>query len=149
MISQNETLAKKRLKLNNYKKPDPFILNGSAILQGGMKMCILCGEFIMQVHWTDYTDSTDTEITVGNQQRIRQRSRLHRTNLCNQLLSHYRLTLEEWNGSKFILRDAKGNAEIVHDLGTIWHHVETMIGYPIDPLDGSLLDKIAERSSAQ
>ncbi|MCA1203696.1 hypothetical protein [Priestia flexa] len=107
-------------------------------------MCILCGEFVMQVHWTDYNESDSSEITVGDQQRTRQRMRLHRTQLCNKLLSHYRLKLEEWNGSKFILRDAKGNSEIVHDLGTIWHHAEAMLGYPIDPLNLSFIEKMKQ-----
>jgi hypothetical protein len=105
-------------------------------------MCVLCGEFVMKVHWTDQASDDSSEVIVGNQQRDRQRTRIHRTTLCNEILRFYQLTLEEWNGSKFILRDPKGNQEIVHDLGTLWYTAEKLLGFAIDPLDPYLLQKL-------
>ncbi|MCM3162244.1 hypothetical protein [Metabacillus litoralis] len=102
-------------------------------------MCVLCSEFIHQVHWTDYTSNTKDEMTVGEAQRTHKRSRLRRVELCNKILKHFRLKLEDWQGSKFILSDAKGNSIIVHDLAALWNNVEKMLGYPINPLDDELL----------
>jgi hypothetical protein len=35
-------------------------------------MCVLCGEFVMKIHWTDQTSSDESEIRVGDKQRDRQ-----------------------------------------------------------------------------
>ncbi|WP_019416135.1 hypothetical protein [Paenisporosarcina sp. TG20] len=110
-------------------------------------MCILCGEFVMQIHWTDKTSTDETEILVGDLQRTRMRTRLHRAKLCNKILSYYRLKLEDWHGSKFVLRDLKGNQEIVHDLGALWGTAEKMLGGPINPLDPNLLQQIQEEQN--
>lgn len=105
-------------------------------------MCVLCGEFVMQVHWTDQARESEGDIQTGSLQRNRKRSRLHRALLCNQILSPYRLKIEDWQGSKFILTDAKGNNVIVHDLSHVWPAVEKLLGYPVNPLDPELLSRI-------
>lgn len=110
-------------------------------------MCVLCGEFVMQMHWTDQTTEESSEIIVGDKQRERQRTRIHRTNLSNEILRFYMLKLEEWNGSKYILSDSKGNQEIVHDLGTLWYTAEKLLGSPIDPLDPYLLQQLQKKTS--
>lgn len=105
-------------------------------------MCILCGEFVMQVHWTDrkQENQASTSVIVGDDQlRERQRARIHRVRLSNQILQYYGLRLEDWSGSKYILRDRKGSSTIVHDLGGLWPAVEKMIRQPLDPLDSSLI----------
>lgn len=105
-------------------------------------MCVLCGEFIMQVHWTDQTSDDSDTVRVGEKQRDRQRTRIERVNLCNQIFTHFGLKLEDWNGSKYILKDRKGTTEVVHDLGTLWTSAEKMLNHPIDPLDPKLLEKL-------
>lgn len=114
-------------------------------------MCILCGELIMQDHWTDKRISSDNEptITVGETQGIRRRNRLHRVRLANKILPHYGLNLTEWNGSKFILKNKKGKIETVHDLGALWPAVEKINNCPIDPLDPALLEKIKHYEDEQ
>lgn len=101
----------------------------------------------MQIHWTDQTSSDETEVLVGDLQRTRQRTRLHRAKLSNKILQYYRLKLEDWNGSKFVLRDLKGNQEIVHDLGALWGTAEKMLGRPVNPLDPHLLQQIQEEQN--
>lgn len=111
-------------------------------------MCVLCGEFVMNVHWTDLKTNSTNDVFVGEMQGIRLKTRIHRTRLCNEILKNYRLTLQDWNGSKYILSDPKGNQEIIHDLGTLWYTVEKLLGYPINPLDPNLLDRLhSEKSS--
>lgn len=103
-------------------------------------MCILCSDFVTQVHWTDQKkESTSSEVIIGEGQRERQRDRLKRAQLCNEILGLYKLKLRDWNGSKFVLEDAKGNSRIVHDLGALWHDVQELIGKAINPLDEYLI----------
>lgn len=108
-------------------------------------MCVLCGEFIMQVHWTDHDleDQSHAKLTAGENQRDRRRNRIHRVQLANRILNHYGLTLHDWNGSKFVLKDRKGRAEIVHDLGVLWPAAEKLTNRPLDPLHPDLLASLA------
>ena len=108
-------------------------------------MCILCGEFVAQVHWTDrwYEDEVRAaEITIGEFDRARTRDRLRRASLANRVLSHYNLGLEDWGGSKYVLRDRTGRSELVQDLGSLWPAAEKLAGRPLDPLDPALQELI-------
>jgi hypothetical protein len=109
-------------------------------------MCVLCGEFVMQVHWTDRKfDGNDSTVVVGDTQlRSRQRDRLHRTRLANQILRHYGLKLEDWSGSKYLLSDRKGSSEVVHDLGSLWPAAEKMVRSRLDPLDPSFIETLLQ-----
>lgn len=108
-------------------------------------MCVLCGESVMQIHWTDrkMESHKDGAIVVAGQfQRSRQRERHHRTRLTNKILRYYGLTLEDWTGSKYVLRDKKGRTEIIQDFGALWPAAEKMIGRPLDPLDPLLIENL-------
>ena len=104
-------------------------------------MCILCGEFVAHVHWTDrrYEDEVRaSKITIGEFDRARKRDRLRRASLANRVLSHYNLRLEEWGGSQYLLRDRTGRSELVGDLGSMWPAASRLAGRPLDPLDPNL-----------
>ena len=104
-------------------------------------MCVLCGEFVARVHWSDrrFEDGVRAaEITIGEFDRARTRDRLRRASLANQVLSHYNLWLEDWGGSKYVLRDRTGRSELVQDLGSLWPAAEKLAGRPLDPLDPAL-----------
>jgi hypothetical protein len=106
-------------------------------------MCVLCGEFVMQVHWTERKHDDRTSVVVGDDQlRTRQRDRHHRTRLTNQILKHYGLRVDDWSGSKYVLSDRKGSSVIVHDLGGLWPAAEKLLHRPLDPLDPSLIDSL-------
>lgn len=107
-------------------------------------MCVLCTEFMFQVHWSD-RDGDGMEISShpkdsDNARRRRMRIRFERVRLLNTVLSYYRLTLDDWNGTKFVLRDAKGTSVLVKDLGELWLAVETLLGRRPDPLDASFIE---------
>lgn len=108
-------------------------------------MCILCGDLITQIHWTESVSdqAKNSTIVVGENQGRRKRNRLHRVGLLNQIFKHYGLKLSEWQGSKFILKNQQGKVTIVHDLGALWPAVEQMMGKPLDPLDPVLLAKLS------
>lgn len=105
-------------------------------------MCVLCGELIEQVHWTDMERRQLDTVVSGQFQRERKRSRLLRTKICNELLNAYGITLKEWNNSKFIMTNGKGKFAVLHDLGQIWNKADEMIGHPIDPLDETVLQRL-------
>lgn len=108
-------------------------------------MCVLCGGYVMQVHWTDKkTDNQQNNLTVGagQNQRSRLRERHSRIRLANKILSYYGIQLSDWTGSKYILKDKKGRTEIVQDLGSLWPVAEKMAGRSIDPLNPSLIEAL-------
>lgn len=117
-------------------------INDYEISKGEMEMCILCGEFVEQLHWTDIESKQFDTVVAGQHQRDRKRSRDLRTKICNEILHFYSINLKEWNNSKFLMTNNKGKMEVLQDLGQIWQKSEEMIGKPIDPLDPLLLERL-------
>lgn len=109
-------------------------------------MCVLCGEFVAQAHWTDrhIEDAARTlGAESGDYQRDRRRDRIRRVELSNEVLRHYGLRVSDWNGSKYVLRDLKGRQELVQDLGSLWPAAARLAGRPPDPLDPALLGALS------
>lgn len=103
-------------------------------------MCVLCGEFVAQPHWTDRhvedrARGSGPGWDPGEYHRARRRDRHHRVSLANDVLQHYGLKVEDWSGSKYLLRDRKGRSEIVQDLGSLWPAAARLAGRVPDPLD--------------
>jgi hypothetical protein len=108
-------------------------------------MCVLCGEALTQIHWTDRRPDERTIVSMlagDDFQRSRMRDRLHVVRLANRILCHYGLRLDDWNGSRYVLSDKKGSSIIVQDLGGLWPAAEKLIHRPLDPLDPSLLEAL-------
>lgn len=131
--------------------PNRYVVNPAFLSIYEVKlMCVLCGEFVMNIHWTDSRQGnpSDSLVVAGNEtQRIRQRERTERVCLANRLLQFSGLKLEDWSGSKYVLRDRKGNALIIQDVGGLWPAVEKMLKRKLDPLDPEFLkpfDKAAK-----
>lgn len=87
-------------------------------------MCALCG-VLMTSHWAESGGS--------------RRARVFRVQLLNRVLDHFGLKLDDWSGSVYVLRDRKGRAEVVADLGMLWAAAERLAGRRLDPLDPSLV----------
>ena len=87
-------------------------------------MCSLCG-VLLSDHWAE-----------GEGGR---RARLIRVALLNRVLEHFGLSLGDWSGRTYVLRNAKGGAAIVADLGMLWQEAERLAGRPLDPLDPGLI----------
>lgn len=103
-------------------------------------MCVLCGELIMNAHWTE-NHNRENGMT---DQRRRRRSRIKRAVLSNRILSYYGLQLAEWNGTKYVLSDKKGSTLIIQDMGDMWPAVQKMSGHLPDPLDPRLWQHLKE-----
>jgi hypothetical protein len=114
-------------------------------------MCVLCGEALTHIHWTD--QRADERVVVSmlagdDYQRSRMRDRLHVVRLANRILRYYGLHLDDWNGSKYVLSDRKGSSVIVQDVGSLWASAEKLVRRPLDPLDSSLLEALQSQETA-
>ncbi|GAA9513346.1 hypothetical protein BTM469_03390 [Helicobacter pylori] len=126
-------------------------------------MCVLCGELISSFHWTDGTDGTDgsgsyendenlkgqnTLVSVNENARERKRARLKRVRLLNQILAFYGLKMDDWQGTKFVLHDKKGQSVIVNDLGDLWDKAQKLAKKEMDALDSNLLAFLNQNTNA-
>jgi len=87
-------------------------------------MCALCG-VLLTSHWAERESG--------------RRERVFRVRLLNRVLAHFGLELGDWSGRVYVLRDRKGKAVVVGDLGALWTAAEALAGRPLDPLDPELV----------
>ncbi len=86
-------------------------------------MCILCGEMISTLHWSELNFKEEKhELSVGEEQKER-----------------LRIRLKEWQNSKYILSNKKGRDIIVNDLGDLWIKASELEKKSFDVLDENLL----------
>ena len=93
-------------------------------------MCALCG-VLLSDHWAEREGG--------------RRARFFRVRLVNEVLRHFGLSLGDWGGSVYVLRDRKGRSAVVADLGGLWLEAERMVGRPLDPLDPGLVGELSGR----
>ncbi|WP_187862450.1 hypothetical protein [Helicobacter pylori] len=120
-------------------------------------MCVLCGELISSFHWTDESDSYEINenlkgpnvlISANENARERKRARLKRVVLLNQILAFYGLKIDDWQGTKFVLCDKKGQSVIVNDLGDLWGKAQKLAKKEMDALDSNLLAFLNQNTQA-
>ncbi|MCQ2655762.1 hypothetical protein JT137_01310 [Helicobacter pylori] len=123
-------------------------------------MCVLCGELISSFHWSDGTDRSDSYeidenlrepnalISTNENARERKRARLKRVGLLNQILAFYGLKINDWQGTKFVLCDKKGQSVIVNDLGDLWGKAQKLAKKEMDALDSNLLAFLNQQTHA-
>ncbi|WP_208389609.1 hypothetical protein [Helicobacter pylori] len=123
-------------------------------------MCVLCGELISSFHWTDENYGSDSYeidenlrepnalISANENARERKRARLKRVGLLNQILAFYGLKIGDWQGTKFVLCDKKGQSVIVNDLGDLWDKAQNLAKKKMDALDSNLLAFLNQNTQA-
>ena len=90
-------------------------------------MCALCG-VLLDEHWSEQDGG--------------RRARVFRVKLANRVLDHFGLRLDDWGGRVYVLRDRKGRAVVVANLGVLWVEAEKLSGRVLDPLDADLVASI-------
>lgn len=83
----------------------------------------------MESHWAELGSS--------------RRERMLRIGLLNRVLRHFGLTLSDWSGALYLVRDGKGRTAVVEDLGSLWRQAEELAGRKLDPLDPSLITALS------
>ncbi|MGL2359076.1 hypothetical protein ACOWKU_02945 [Helicobacter pylori] len=123
-------------------------------------MCVLCGELISSFHWSDENYGSDSYeidenlrepnalISTNENARERKRARLKRVGLLNQILAFYGLKINDWQGTKFVLCDKKGQSVIVNDLGDLWDKAQNLAKKKMDALDSNLLAFLNQQTHA-
>ncbi len=123
-------------------------------------MCVLCGELISSFHWTDGSDGSGSYemgenlkgsnalISANENARERKRARLKRVGLLNRILAFYGLKIGDWQGTKFVLCDKKGQSVIVNDLGDLWDKAQNLAKKEMDALDSNLLAFLNQNTNA-
>lgn len=110
-------------------------------------MCVLCGELVSNFHWSDVRFKEQSpSVVVGSQAGDRMKARLKRVKILNEIFEFYGLKIKEWQGSKYILSNAKGCTVIVNDLGDLWQKADELNRKPLDALDEDLLSFLDSRS---
>ncbi|WP_047865803.1 hypothetical protein [Rubrobacter aplysinae] len=115
-------------------------------------MCVLCGDSITHLHWTE--ESRHASAVGGAQEDSRntdpqgslRRERINRARLADTLVRFYGLKLRETPGRDYQLSDGKGRSALVGDLGELWPEAERLAGRPVDPLDPALVASLGEPS---
>jgi hypothetical protein len=118
-------------------------------------MCVLCGALWSEEHWAEIAADERPEAPDGavalevhvERRGRRLRDRARRAQLVSAIFAGYGLQFQDWEGSSYILRDAKGNSAIAPDLASLWPAAERIVGAPLDPLAPVFLDRL--RASAK
>ena len=111
-------------------------------------MCVLCGELVSSFHWSDVNfKEQKAYVVVSENAKERKRARLKRVGLLNEILCFYGLKIDDWQGSKFVLSDKKGQSVIVNDLGDLWDKARTLAKCDIDALDEALLEFLRQNAT--
>ncbi len=103
-------------------------------------MCGLCGILGREDHWSELLGATAAdEIS-----HIRRRERLTRVRYLNRVLCAFSCSVSDWQGARYLISTFTGKTELADDLGQIWSAVERLTGQKVDPLLGSLLNRLRE-----
>nr|WP_019365740.1 hypothetical protein [Pseudomonas luteola] len=95
-------------------------------------MCGLCGLLGEERHWSD---------PLGDELPWR-RERLRRIKAINHVITPFRLSVTDFQGSAYVVQGATGRQEIAHGLDQLWRSAELILGRPLDPLDVRLLEHL-------
>jgi hypothetical protein len=117
-------------------------------------MCVLCNQVWIEDHWSEVASEEQPDAVDGvialevhvQRRGQRLRDRRERARHVGIVLGAYGITLQDWEGSSYILRDPKGNSAVVHDLAAVWVEAERMTGRTLDPLDPGFLASLAEQA---
>jgi hypothetical protein len=107
-------------------------------------MCALCGLFGSAGHWTEASANPQVfGAQMFGTMRTRRAERAEQVRLANSVLRLFALRLDDWQGSRFVLSGPTGRRVIAATLPDVWKAASSMLGRPINPLDPTLLARLA------
>ncbi len=101
-------------------------------------MCGLCGVLGVEDHWTD-TAASPAVFAGRKTPQTRRHERQRRAALANRVLSHYGMSLSDWQGARYLLATATGRTLVVDHLAALWPAATELAKSPCDPLDPALI----------
>lgn len=104
-------------------------------------MCSLCGTLYSTRHWAEAPGAGEAV----DARRAWLRDRLRRVELLNRVLRPLALSVDEWEGTAYVLRTRTGESVLCADLATIFAEAERLANRRIDPLDPELLARWSAR----
>lgn len=99
-------------------------------------MCSFCGSLAAGGHWSDPARDAAEEMPAW-QRRAERRQRLA---AANRLLAPSGLSLSDWQGSRYLLRNRTGATIEITGFGDLWPQAERLAATVCDPLDPHFLD---------
>ncbi len=105
-------------------------------------MCSLCGVLGASDHWTEAVARPGV-FAPGADPVARRRERARRVAMANGILAHYGMNISDWHGTSFLLATATGKSELLDSLGHLWAVAEQLSARRCDPLDSTLLARLA------
>jgi hypothetical protein len=99
-------------------------------------MCGLCGVLGVE-HWADRDDAAAP---------TRRQARLRRVRLLNEVLSLYRIRVDDWQGVSMSVSGATGRTELAETLSDLWPKAEIIAGRSLDP---ALLAHLKRRAAGE
>jgi hypothetical protein len=101
-------------------------------------MCSLCGTIGSAAHWSE---GGGDRTQVGARREVL-RERLRRVAHLNRVLAPYRLHVDEWEETSYILRGPTGQTALGGDLAAVVAEAQRLLGAAIDPLDPGYLEAL-------
>lgn len=90
-------------------------------------MCGFCGMFDDSRRWLDAAATLDPAAV--------RRERMRRVAIVRRVLKPMRVTVDDFEGARFVLRSPTGATEIVGNLFDLWRKAEALGKRRLDPLD--------------
>ena len=100
-------------------------------------VCSLCGTLYSTRHWAEAPGAG----AAVDARRAWLRDRLRRVELLNRVLRPLALSVDEWEGTAYVLRTRTGESVLCADLATLFVEAERLARRPLDPLDPELLER--------
>jgi hypothetical protein len=101
------------------------------------RVCSLCGTLYSTRHWAEAPGAG----AAADARRAWLRDRIRRVELLNRVLRPLALSVDEWEGTAYVLRTRTGESVLCADLATLFSEAERLAGRPLDPLDDGLLER--------
>jgi len=102
-------------------------------------VCSLCGTLYSTRHWAEAPGAGAGAGADARREWLR--DRLRRVDLLNRVLRPLALSVDEWEGTAYVLRTRTGESALCADLATLFREAERLAGRRLDPLDGELLER--------